>query len=355
MVIDKNLSILFALCYTVLVHQQLLHWYDQHHRQLPWRAPMGQTPNPYHVWISEIMLQQTTVGAVKGYFQKFITLWPTVEALANASLDEVLHAWQGLGYYARARNLHKCAQVVTQEYGGVFPTTSEELQKLPGIGPYTAAAIGAIAFQESIAVVDTNVERVISRMFAIEEPLPSSKPTIRSLTQSVTPEKRPGDFAQAMMDLGSGICLPVAPLCILCPLQANCQAHHKGTMELLPRRLPKPTRPTRHGTIYWITNDQGKVFIRQRPPQGLLGGLMEFPSTPWTESQEHLNPLFPDLNIVETLAKPVEHTFTHFHLVLQLVRAKAQTLDTEGIWVSPQDLPKYAFPTLMKKVMKAVL
>jgi len=339
--------------------EALLDWYDRHARDLPWRAKRGRRADPYHVWLSEIMLQQTTVAAVRAYFEKFINLWPTVHDLAAASLDDVLRAWAGLGYYARARNLHACAQVLAKELGGHFPQAEDALRALPGIGPYTAAAIAAIAFDHPHAAVDGNVERVISRLYAIETPLPDSKPRIRDLAQSLVPRARAGDFAQAMMDLGATICTPKSPACGDCPLAEHCAGYEAGVAATLPRRKAKAARPTRYGTAFWIEREDGAVLLRRRPEKGLLGGMMEVPSTEWTGS--------PPLNVEaaapvraswKRLTGKVEHTFTHFHLELSVLKAKSiapADLCLSYRWVPRKDLVTEALPSVMRKVVALAL
>ncbi len=314
-----------------LFQTQILQWYDTHGRDLPWRSK-GVRPDPYHVWLSEVMLQQTTVPTVKNYFLKFLDFWPTIHDLANASLDEILHAWQGLGYYARARNLHKCATDLSKN----FPKTKKELLTLPGIGPYTASAIAAIAFNEPETVVDGNIERIMARLFKIETPLPAAKKEIYDVAQTLTPQQRAGDYAQALMDLGSNICTPRAPKCDLCPVSSFCEAKSED----YPRRLPKVQKPTRHALFYWIENERGEILLEKRPPSGLLGGMMGFPSSPWLE----------ELSVPEnlaTLSGHVKHTFTHFHLICRVVKKKEPA---QGLWVSPQNLNQHALPTLMKKI-----
>ena len=331
----------------------LLDWYDRHRRILPWRALPGETPDPYRVWLSEIMLQQTTVAAVGGYFQHFVERWPTVEALAAAALDDVLHAWAGLGYYARARNLHKCARHVAETLGGRFPETEAGLRELPGIGAYTAAAIAAIAFDRRAAAVDGNVERVVARIYAVPEPMPAAKPKLRSLAAALVPERRAGDFAQAVMDLGATVCTPRKPKCLLCPWAGACAAYAAGIAEQLPRRASKPQRPTRRGTAFWVLNAQGKILLRRRPETGLLGGMMEVPSTAWlTDAPE------PSVPAAETpwreLPGLVRHTFTHFHLELRVVagRDAPDWAAADGVWVAPDRLSDYALPSVMKKVVR---
>src|SRR5579885_2301985 len=263
----------------------LLAWYDRHRRVLPGRALPGERPDPYRVWLSEVMLQQTTVPAVMGYFARFLERRPDVEALAEAPLDEVLHAWQGLGYYARARNLHACARAVVARHGGAFPRDEAALRALPGIGDYTAAAIAAIAFDRRAAPVDGNVERVTARLFAIETPLPEAKPELRRLAASLVPERRAGDYAQAAMDLGATLCTPRKPRCVLCPWREECRARALGVAENLPRRRAAAARPVRRGVAFWAVREDGAVLLRRRPEAGLLGGMMEVPSTPWRAAE----------------------------------------------------------------------
>lgn len=335
----------------------LLTWYDRHRRAMPWRAPPGQAAEPYHVWLSEIMLQQTTVATVGPYFERFLSRWPTVADLAAADLDEVLHGWQGLGYYARARNLHKCANVVANELGGVFPETEAGLLKLPGIGPYTAAAIAAIAFDRRATVVDGNVERVMARLFAVQEPLPGSKETLRAHAISVTPDARFGDYAQATMDLGATICSPTKPACTICPLTGLCAARRLGIAEELPKKTPKAQRPTRRGVAFWIVAPDGSVLLRRRVESGLLGGMMEVPSTDWvpdgawtTAEAIKQAPLQADWQEVTGM---VRHTFTHFHLELTVLAARVDdTSGLDGVWCAPGKFSAYALPTVMKKVVR---
>lgn len=338
---------------------RLLAWYDVHRRRLPWRAEPDAQADPYQVWLSEVMLQQTTVAAVGAYFRSFIARWPTVEALASADLDEVLHAWQGLGYYARARNLHHCARVVTQDLGGRFPDTEEALRRLPGIGTYTAAAIAAIAFGRRAVVVDGNVERVMARLFAVEEPLPDAKRTLYELAERLTPDQRPGDYAQAVMDLGATICTPRSPKCMLCPWSEHCAG--RAIAETLPRRTPKAERPTRRGVAFWITRPDGAVLLRRRPEKGLLGGMIEIPSTVWREGElpaalaaRREAPL-PALNW-RLLPGTVQHTFTHFHLEIAVLAGRVgRTAAPEALWSHPDDLGGQALPTVMKKIARHAL
>ncbi|MEY3081313.1 MAG: A/G-specific adenine glycosylase [Pseudomonadota bacterium] len=339
---------------------QLLAWYDANARVLPWRARGTAVAEPYRVWLSEIMLQQTTVQAVKAYFEKFVALWPTVEALATAPLDDVLKAWAGLGYYARARNLHACAKDVVSRFGGRFPATEEALRSLPGIGPYTAGAIAAIAFGGRHAAVDGNVERVISRIYAIETPLPLSKPEIRAKAQALVPEQRAGDFAQAMMDLGATICTPRQPNCLICPWTEHCAGRISGLAPTLPRKAPKKAVPTRRGVAFWVAREDGAVLLRRRPEKGLLGGMMEVPSTQWSAKVTDAEAQAPLAAAWRKLPGKVEHTFTHFHLELTVWLAEnvidgALRDDGDYRWTKRQDLAGEALPTVMRKVVSHVL
>ena len=338
----------------------LLAWYDREARDLPWRARSGRgRPDPYHVWLSEIMLQQTTTAAVKGYFVAFLARWPVLDDLARASLDEVLRTWAGLGYYARARNLHACARAVVTMHGGAFPEDEERLRQLPGIGPYTAAAIAAIAFGQRAAAVDGNVERVIARLHAIETPLPKAKTLIRELTLALVPAARPGDFAQALMDLGATVCAPRSPACEICPLTDDCLGRRRGIASLLPRRGKRKAPPVRHGTAFWIERADGAILLRRRPEKGLLGGMMEIPSTPWTESPPpRPGRLAPVRTRWRPVAGGVSHTFTHFRLELAILRAHvARNVvirgDGDFRWVKASELAGEALPSVMRKVAAA--
>ncbi len=334
---------------------RLLAWYDRHRRDLPWRARPGETPDPYHVWLSEIMLQQTTVATVGTYYRKFLRLWPTVEALAAAPREDVLKAWAGLGYYARARNLHACAKVVAEELGGRFPDSEEGLRALPGIGPYTAGAIAAIAFDRPAAAVDGNVERVMTRLYAIETPLPDAKPEIRSRTLALVPERRAGDFAQALMDLGATICTPKRLNCMICPWTEDCAGRKSGIADGLPRKKEKAERPRRKGIAFWVERQDGRVLLRERPDKGLLGGMMEIPSTEWAASVARPEVQAPlDAKWTRT-GKRIEHTFTHFHLELDIwsVRVPASTAvsDPSARWVHKSELDSEALPSVMRKIV----
>ena len=331
----------------------LLAWYDRHARKLPWRAARGETPDPYAIWLSEIMLQQTTVAAVGPYFLRFLERWPDIEALAAAPDEDIMRAWAGLGYYSRARNLAACARAVFARGG--FPADEAGLRELPGIGPYTAAAIAAIAFDRRAVVVDGNVERVVARLFAIETPLPQARTEIRARADELTPHERAGDFAQAMMDLGATICTPQKPACVLCPLSPDCVARKTGAPEAWPRRAPKPERPERRGAVFVATRADGAVLLRTRPPKGLLGGMTEFPGTEWSPDFDlsRAKKLAPLPLVWKAKAGDVTHVFTHFALKLTVyVGAAAQTRKApEGArWVAADAVADEALPSLMRKV-----
>lgn len=343
----------------------ILKWYDKHHRALPWRPPIGQKPDPYHVWLSEIMLQQTTVPAVAPYFQKFLQRWPSVHDLANAKDDDVLQAWAGLGYYARARNLIKCARVVSSDFKGKFPKSAEALQTLPGVGRYTSAAIASIAFQQPATVVDGNVERIMARIFAVEDPVPAAKEKLYELAHvfSDRREDRPGDYAQALMDLGSTICTPKSPKCMICPVQRFCTGYKKGIAAELPKRSAKAERPFRYGHAYWIENKKGQILIEKRPAKGLFGAMPGFPTSPWIALPSRKK--LPDLERPASLKLSnqdmhVRHVLTHFELRLDLWRGTAgnDIIDTLGIqadWVDYKNLETLGFPTLFKKIARQIL
>ncbi len=339
--------------------RRLLDWYDRHARALPWRLPPGRrgAPDPYHVWLSEVMLQQTGVATVDAYFRAFVARWPTLRALAAAELDAVLHAWQGLGYYARARNLHRCAGVVVDRHGGRFPETEAGLRALPGIGPYTAAAIAAIAFDRPATVVDGNVERVVARLFAVATPLPAAKEELRRLAATRTPRTRSGDFAQAMMDLGATVCTPRKPDCGSCPLADGCAARAAGIAGELPRRTPRKPRATRHGVAFWAVRPDGAVLLRRRLDRGLVGGMMEIPSTDWRRrpwSQAEAREAAPVAADWRVLPGAVHHGFTHFKLRLQVMAGRADDR-AAGLWCPPDGFSDHALPTLMKKVVRHAL
>jgi A/G-specific adenine glycosylase len=343
----------------------LLAWYDRHRRVLPWRPTAGQSPDPYAVWLSEIMLQQTGVKTVAPYFAKFLTRWPDVAALGRASLDDVLRMWAGLGYYSRARNLHACAVVVLRDHNGVFPDTEEELRALPGIGPYTAAAIAAIAFGRRTMPVDGNIERVVSRLFAIEEALPQAKPLVRQFAETLLGEaragdekSRAGDSAQALMDLGASICTPKRPACSLCPLNEGCAARQRGDQESFPRKAAKKTGEQRRGAAFVVTRG-GELLVRSRPEKGLLGGMTEVPGSDWRAAQDDEDALkqAPRLGGVTRWHRKVgvvTHVFTHFplELVVYTAHASPRTRAPKDMrWVAIATLAGEALPSVMRKVI----
>jgi A/G-specific adenine glycosylase len=338
----------------------LLAWYDRHRRDLPWRARPGERPDPYRVWLSEIMLQQTTVAAVRPYFAAFLERFPNVAALAEAPVEAVMQAWAGLGYYSRARNLHACAKAVVSVHGGAFPDSEVELRRLPGIGAYTAAAVAAIAFDRPAAAVDGNVERVIARLFRIEEPLPAAKRGIKARTEELVPAHRPGDFAQALMDLGATICTPSRPACALCPWMAPCRARAAGLQESLPRKQPKTEGRLRRGAAFVAVRPDGAILLRTRPPAGLLGGMAEPPTSPWRPEYE-LHRAVDDAPIAapwRRLPGVVRHTFTHFPLELAVLSAEvgADTPAPKAMrWTARAALGDEALPNLMKKVLAHAL
>ncbi|MGR3467105.1 MAG: A/G-specific adenine glycosylase [Shimia sp.] len=338
------------------VSAALLPWYDRHAREMPWRvAPKaradGQRPDPYRVWLSEVMLQQTTVAAVRDYFLRFTSIWPTVDALAAAEDADVMAAWAGLGYYARARNLLKCARVVSGDLGGAFPSTQADLLKLPGIGPYTSAAIAAIAFDEPATVLDGNVERVLARLHAVETPLPTAKPELLALAERHTPRTRPGDYAQAVMDLGATICTPKSPACGICPLRDPCAGRRAGLPTELPRKLPKTPKPTRHGIAYVVERTDGAMLLETRPAKGLLGGMLGWPTSDWSDAPSEAPPL--DADWAE--GAEARHTFTHFHLILSTRTAMVgmEAIPTRGTFIARKDFSPQALPTVMRKVFDA--
>jgi A/G-specific adenine glycosylase len=337
----------------------LLAWYGHEARALPWRtAPV----EPYRVWLSEIMLQQTTVKAVTPYFIAFVRRWPTLEALADASLDDVLAAWAGLGYYSRARNLHKCARILVERYGGRLPQTESQLLALPGVGPYTGAAIAAIAFGARATPVDGNIERVIARLFAVQRSLPSAKPELRRLARALTPAERAGDFAQALMDLGATICTAKRPSCPVCPARGDCRARALGLETSLPARAKKRARPIRVGLAFLALRQDGRILLRRRPDTGLLGGMLEVPSTDWGKTLGSLKealraaPLRGNWRAVPGV---VVHTFTHFRLEMQVYRARIErsgssvpSVDpSRWQWLALGDLDRVALPSLMRKII----
>lgn len=338
----------------------LLAWYDRHRRALPWRVKAGERPDPYRVWASEIMLQQTTVTAVKPYYERFMARFPTVRHLAEAPSEEVMQAWAGLGYYSRARNLHACAQAVMASHGGRFPDTEEGLRALPGIGAYTAGAVAAIAFDQPAAAVDGNVERVMSRLFAIEEFLPGARPLIREKVLALLPKDRPGDFAQALMDLGATICTPRNPACGLCPWREPCVARAEGTQESFPRKAPKKAGATRYGAAFVLARADGAILLRTRPAKGLLGGMAEVPTSEWRADYE-LDGAAQDAPLPlrwHRLPELVRHVFTHFPLQLSVLvgRVPAGTEPPPGMrFTAPGRLAEEPLPSVMLKVVEVGL
>jgi A/G-specific adenine glycosylase len=344
--------------------EALLAWYDRHRRILPWRARPGEQPDPYRVWLSEIMLQQTTVKAVAPYFVRFVARWPTLHALAAAPLEDVLRLWAGLGYYARARNLHACAKAVVERHSGEFPRHEAELAKLPGIGPYSAAAIAAIAFGVRTAAIEANGERVLARLFAVEAELPGAKPQLHDLAEGLLPLTRAGDFAQAVMDLGATICTPKRPACALCPWTDACAAHRRGDPESFPRKIPSPKGELRRGAAFVLVRADDAVLLRSRPAKGLLGGMTEVPNGAWTHQFNEASALAdaprPPSAALRWRRVPgtVEHVFTHFPLRLSVYMASATagTPPPGGMrWVALSRLSDEALPTLMRKVITHAL
>jgi A/G-specific adenine glycosylase len=342
---------------------RLLAWYDRHHRDLPWRTPpaaiaAGKRPDPYHVWLSEIMLQQTTVEAVKPYFRAFLAKWPDAHSLAAADTEDIMKAWAGLGYYSRARNLKKCADLLAAEHGGRFPATEEDLRNLPGIGGYTAAAIAAIAFNRPAAVVDGNVERVVTRLRAIETRLPVAKQEIRDIVATMLPTDRPGDFAQAMMDLGATICTPRRPACLPCPLRDDCRAGDDGDPERFPVKIPKMAKPLRRGAAFVAVRSDGAILLRKRGESGLLAGMTEIPTTEWTARADGVvtvegAPFPADWQS----AGAISHVFTHFALELAVFRADVGNLTAPPghWWARAAGVHGEALPTVMKKAIEAAI
>lgn len=335
----------------------LLAWYDVHAREMPWRVgpaarKAGVTPDPYRIWMSEIMLQQTTVTTVRAYFERFIARWPTVADLAAAPDADVMGEWAGLGYYARARNLLKCARAVIADHGGAFPADHAALLKLPGVGPYTAAAVSSIAFDLPYTVLDGNVERVMSRLYDIHTPLPAAKPELMAKAAALTPSDRPGDYAQAVMDLGATICSPKSPACGICPWRGPCAARVAGTAAELPKKTPKKAKPVRHGTVYLAQRDDGAWLLETRPDKGLLGGMLGWPGSEWREiGVDHPAGTPPVDAQWRDLSGEVRHTFTHFHLILtvKVAQISAGTVPTVGQFIPRDQFRSSDLPTVMRK------
>ncbi len=333
----------------------LLAWYDKHRRDLPWRARPGETADPYRVWLSEIMLQQTTVTAVAPYYRAFLKRWPTVPSLAAADIDEICGVWAGLGYYSRARNLYRAAQAIVRDHGGRFPRTSAELRALPGIGAYTAGAIAAIAFGEQIAAMDGNAERVIARLHAVEDALPKAKAKLAVLGQALVPHDRPGDFAQALMDLGSGVCVSKRPRCEACPLSAVCEGRRLGIAATLPRKAAKRARPLKRGAAFVALDRRGAIYLVRRPEKGLLGGMFQPPLGPWGTSFPTPSAALSEAPFSgEWERKPglVRHGFTHFELELEIYVCRFRSRPNgEGFWLTPPEFATAPVPTVMRKAI----
>ena len=331
----------------------ILDWYEKEARTLPWRAPFGQKPDPYHEWLSEIMLQQTVVKAVIPYFLKFTKQWPSVHDLANASSEDVMRDWAGLGYYARARNLHKCAKVVSEKYKGVFPDNEAELKKLPGIGPYTAAAMISIALGKPSVVMDGNIERVLARVFAHEKPIRESKKELYEYAKFLSEERTdyPGEYAQGLMDLGAAVCTPTSPKCGICPIKEFCTSFDEGLQEQIPVKAKKAIKPIKYGTLYFVENEKGELLFERRPEKGLLGGMIGIPGSEWADQPQDPSRKLKNLQI--------NHTFTHFHLILDGVALTEENMpyinNREYFWKMVEGYDKIGLPTLFKKSLKQYL
>ncbi len=342
------------------ISRAVLRWYDRHARELPWRVGPkarrdGARPDPYAVWLSEIMLQQTTVATVAPRYAAYLARWPTVKALAAAPLDDVLGEWAGLGYYARARNLHKCAAAVVNDHGGEFPDTEEVLRALPGVGAYTAAAVAAIAFDRRAVVVDGNIERVVARLFAIETPLPAAKAEIKARADAIWPSRRSGDFAQGLMDLGAGVCRPKSPSCLLCPLADHCAAAKAGIAGELPRKAVRKPKPQRRGAVFALTNGRGEMLFERRAEKGLLGGMFGLPGTEWAADLAEEISVSAPASAPWRKAGEARHTFTHFHLTLDVYSAQAPKgfrRNGNQKWIKPADAK---LPTVFDKAMRCAL
>ena len=339
------------------VPQKLLNWYDQNKRLMPWRPKDGSQPEPYKVWLSEIMLQQTQVATAIPYFEKFLIRWPSISELADAKLDDVLIEWAGLGYYARARNLHRCAKIITNSFHGIFPNQEKTLLKLPGVGAYTAAAIMAIAFDTKATPMDGNFERVTARLNAIENPLPAVKPLLKKYATMATPDYRPGDYAQAVMDLGATICTPKKPQCNKCPVNDLCLSLEKGKTELIPKKTPKRKKPTRFGIAFLCINSNREILLRRRPDKGLYAGMMEVPGTPWIESlpgQAQILNSEPIKADWQDVPGTIVHMFTHFKLEIKVLRANPKNYKKFNnlIWQPIDSFQKAGLPSLMLKIIR---
>lgn len=336
---------------------RLLAWYDAAGRRFPWRAVAGREPDPYRVWLAEVMLQQTTTAGMTPYFEVFLARWPDLESLAAATLDDVLHAWAGLGYYARARNLHACARRLVAEHGGRYPDDEAGLRALPGIGAYSAAAIAAIAFERPATVIDGNVTRVLIRLAGLERPAGEVAREVRALAERLTPARRPGDYAQAVMDLGATVCIPRRPDCPRCPWRRSCAGHTKGIAAELPRKAAKAVRPLRHAVAFWaVRPEDGHVLLRRRAENGLLGGMMELPSTDWVDAPWRLAAArrkAPAKAAWRRLPGTVRHGFSHFEIEFVLLKGRVGRADgVDGVWVAPDRLGEHALPTMTRKLIR---
>lgn len=343
---------------------RVIPWYNTHQRSLPWRATPFQKPDPYAVWLSEMMLQQTTVTTVMPYFLSFIKRWPTFKALSEASLDDILHSWQGLGYYARAKNLYKTAQLVNTQFKGKLPEDLLQLQKLPGIGPYTAGAIAAIAFNQSTSPIDGNIIRILSRIYAIDTPLPLSRPFLHELARYHTPKTLCGDYIQGLMDLGATLCRPHSPLCHQCPLNEICKSFKQNNPQDYPCKLDKKEHPERRTTAYWVERPDGAILLNKRPLKGLLGGMVLVPTSPWNGSEEEGHgvsflQMYPHSVF---LPKEVSHVFTHFKLQVTIAEMRLSQKECRSItqknpsyfWCFQEEFSRYPLPSLMRKIIKTV-
>ena len=339
------------------VPHKLLNWYDQNKRLMPWRPRDGSRPDAYNVWLSEIMLQQTQVATAIPYFEKFLHRWPSIFKLAEANLDDVLIEWAGLGYYARARNLHRCAKIIVSNFNGIFPNQEEKLLELPGVGTYTAAAIMAIAFDAKATPMDGNFERVTARLNAIEKPLPAAKPLLKKYATMITPDYRSGDYAQAVMDLGATICIPKQPRCNECPVNDSCLSLKKGKTGVIPKKTPKRKKPSRFGIAFLCINTNNEILLQRRPDKGLLAGMMEVPGTPWTEnppSQAQIQNSEPFKADWQAVPGAIIHIFTHFKLEIKVLRVNPKYCsDVDSlIWHPVDSFQNAGLPSLMLKIIK---
>ena len=336
--------------------KKVLNWYNLNKRDLPWRYKGNTKKDPYKVWISEIMLQQTTVSAVIPYYNKFIAKWPNIKRLSLANIDEVLDFWSGLGYYRRARNLHLTSKIINNKFNGIFPIKEIEILDLPGIGEYTSAAIRSIAFDKRDTVVDSNIERIMTRVFYLKDPINKIKKEIKECAKKLTPDKKNGDYIQALMDIGSTICLPKNPLCELCPVIKFCEAKKNASEDTVPLKIKKKIKPTRKGSVYWIVSSDNKVLLKRRVDSGILPGMLEFPSYGWSvDSNEDIDKKILSIEDFKRKKGKVTHQFSHFNLLLTVYEKKEFNVnDIDGMWVAKKDLDNLGLPTLMKKVFNHI-